>query len=273
MDSRRKAIIGIYASADVDQHALGHLAADLQLPIIDTSPLSMLSEGLMLVLNSDNTLWLYTCGPSAPGPIKVDFVRGGAAHRRQFGGGKGQLIAKAIGLKSNFKPTVLDVTAGLGRDAFVLATLGCEVALLERHPVVFHLLKNGLQRAAEATDDALREIVSRLTLCNVDGCTYLADERVLFDVIYLDPMFPERHKSARVKKEMFALHHLVGHDLDAGELLQRALTKARYRVVVKRPRKSPTIAQHYPALNLVEAGFSLQGKTTRYDIYPIGKMP
>ena len=83
------------------------------------------------------------------GGVYVDFVEGAVAHRRKFGGGRGQSIAKAVGLKSGAMPTVVDATAGLGRDAFVLASLGCKVTLIERSPVVGALLQDGLARAAQ----------------------------------------------------------------------------------------------------------------------------
>ncbi|MCT1282181.1 class I SAM-dependent methyltransferase, partial [Pseudomonas aeruginosa] len=80
-------------------------------------------------------------------------------------------------------------------------------------------------------------------------------------VIYLDPMFPHRDKSALVKKEMRLFRPLVGDDLDAPALLQAALALASHRVVVKRPRKAPIIEGPKP-------GYSLEGKSSRYDIYP-----
>ena len=85
-------------------------------------------------------------GEDAAGPIRVDFVVGGGAHRRKYGGGNGQMIAKAIGRQPGVRPTVLDATAGLGRDAFVLASVGCHVRMLERNPVVAALLDDGLAR-------------------------------------------------------------------------------------------------------------------------------
>ncbi|HAD42901.1 MAG TPA: 16S rRNA (guanine(1516)-N(2))-methyltransferase, partial [Plesiomonas shigelloides] len=77
------------------------------------------------------------------GAICVDFVGGTMAHRRRFGGGRGEAVAKAVGIKKGYLPDVVDATAGLGRDAFVLASIGCRVRLLERHPVVAALLDGG----------------------------------------------------------------------------------------------------------------------------------
>lgn len=212
----------------------------------------------------ENGLQLQLLGPQAPGPVRVDFVEGGAAHRRQFGGGSGQMIAKAVGLQPGIRPRVLDATAGLGRDAFVLATLGCEMVLFERQPLIAALLEDGLGRGREDAD--VRPIVERM--CLLQGNAIELMEHWQGDppqVIYLDPMFPHREKSALVKKEMRLFRPFVGDDLDAGTLLEQALALASHRVVVKRPRKAPAIEGLKP-------GYNLEGKSSRYDIYPKKKL-
>jgi 16S rRNA (guanine1516-N2)-methyltransferase len=189
------------------------------------------------------------------GRIFVDFCAGGAAHRRLYGGGTGQMIAKAVGVSAKILPEVLDATAGLGADA-----------LMERSPVVFALLEDGLARArcfAEQGDEALAGILARMQLLPGDSIEYLQGQtQSVADVIYLDPMFPERRKSAAVKKEMQAFHAVVGADSDSERLLQAALTKARYRVAVKRPRLAPAIQGATPS-------HSIEGKSSRYDIYAL----
>ena len=156
------------------------------------------------------------------GPVLVDFVEGAVAHRRKFGGGRGQSIAKAVGLKSGANPTIVDATAGLGRDAFVLASLGCQVTMLERHPVVAALLADGLQRAQQDSEigDWMR---ARMSLRAGSALENLQQLDFTPDVVYLDPMFPHRQKSALVKKEMRVFQSLVGADLDADALLPAAL--------------------------------------------------
>lgn len=194
------------------------------------------------------------------GPVRVDFLSGAVAHRRQFGGGSGQMIAKAVGIQSGIRPAVLDATAGLGRDAFVLAQLGCEVTLIERHPIIAALLEDGLQRATSDCDVA--PLVARMHLIHKDAISAMQHwEAVAPQVIYLDPMFPHREKSALVKKEMRLFRPLVGSDDDAPALLEAAMALATHRVVVKRPRIAPAIAGPAP-------GYSLEGKSSRYDIYP-----
>ncbi len=201
-------------------------------------------------------------------PIKVNFTGGKAAHRRQFGGGRGQPIAKAVGLQvARVTPHVFDATAGLGGDAFVLASLGCRVTMAERSPVAHALLSDGLQRARQVAtlgaDTALLKILDNMTLLSIDSHRMLDSAGVFVaDVVYLDPMFPERGKSAAVKKEMQAFHQLIGDDSDAATLLNLALKAAEYRVVVKRPRLAEPLGGRAP-------GHQLMGKSTRFDIYPV----
>jgi len=198
--------------------------------------------------------------------VRCDFIAGELRHRRLYGGGKNQMILKAIGLNKH-KPSVMDLTAGLGRDSYVLATAGARVTMFERQPIVAALLADGLQRLRSGGDEQELAIAQRLFLHEGDSLTCAAAlaEQEAPDVIYLDPMFPERGKTAKVKKSMAFFHHLVGSDDDAAALLPLALATARYRVVVKRPRHAPPLAD-------MEPGLCFEGKSTRFDVYPLKKM-
>ncbi|MGU5716343.1 class I SAM-dependent methyltransferase [Aeromonas taiwanensis] len=193
------------------------------------------------------------------GAVYVDFVEGAVAHRRKFGGGRGQSIAKAVGLKSGAMPTVVDATAGLGRDAFVLASLGCKVTLIERSPVVAALLQDGLSRAALDPEIGpwVRERMQLRQGPAVETLLALAERP---EVIYLDPMFPHKQKSALVKKEMRVFQSLVGADLDADALLPAALRMADKRVVVKRPDYAGWLNEHKPSM-------AIETKSNRFDVY------
>ncbi|MEH6549529.1 MAG: class I SAM-dependent methyltransferase [Pseudomonadales bacterium] len=209
---------------------------------------------------------LCQCGAKAPGPVFVDFSEGKARHRRLQGGGKGQLIARAVGLNKVSSPSVLDATAGLGQDAWVLASLGCTVHLLERSAIVAALLIDGWQRALTSSDGDVASIATRMTVESSDALTYLLSAQApVADVIYLDPMYPHSKKTAAVKKEMSSFRDIVGTDEDSGDLLAAALEKARYRVVVKRPRIGAFLGGRAPATQL-------SGKSSRYDIYTLKKM-
>ena len=202
-------------------------------------------------INGQTRLELRKLDEPKLGAVYVDFVSGVMAHRRKFGGGRAEAVAKAVGVKG--------ATAGLGRDAFVLASVGCKVRLIERHPVVFLLLQDGLQRAYADTEIGAM-LQANLQLLNVKHLSELNPETDFTDVVYLDPMYPHKQKSALVKKEMRLFQHLVGGDLDADQLLEPALNLARKRVVVKRPDYAEFLAQIPPH-------FSRQTKNHRFDIY------
>ena len=244
------------------------LAQRLRLPI-KKADIAQSGQSAFFLLVAESGLTLHQAGSPNKG-IRVDFAGGGLRHRRLYGGGKNQQIAKAVGIGPKFRPLVADLTAGLGRDGFALASLGAEVILCERHPVVFALLEDGVQRAAReaAGDSELARIIDRMHLKRIDALGFLEKLHPgeMPDVIYLDPMFPARDKSAQVKKEMAIFQHLLDHETGTGNLLNAALGKARFRVVVKRPL-------HAAFLEDIKPGYSIKGSSTRFDIYPIRKVP
>ena len=230
------------------------------------------SQSLFALVLTDERLELRKLDEPKLGAIYVDWVTGAVAHRRKFGGGKGQAIAKAAGLNKGVMPTVLDGTAGLGRDAFVLASLGCKVQLVERHPVVAALLDDGLQRAKQDPEigDWVQERVNLIHASSHDALHQLAQDPNFArpDVVYLDPMYPHpegKKKSALVKKEMRVFQSLVGADNDADGLLEPALALATKRVVVKRPDYAEWLNQHKPTM-------AIETKKNRFDVYVLSAM-
>ena len=198
-------------------------------------------------------------GSSRQRPVRADFLSAAIEYRRRYGGGYRQPLARAVGVTGKSKPEVLDTTAGLGRDSFILATLGCRVTLLERSAVVGALLADGLRRGRG--DRGIAPSIARMSLVIADAAAWLADPRERpFDVIYIDPMFPERRKSALVKGEMQLLHELIGTDEEVDPLLAAALGHHDARVVVKRPRLGAGSL-------LREPDFVLRGKSSRFDVY------
>ncbi|WP_276894701.1 class I SAM-dependent methyltransferase [Frischella perrara] len=217
-------------------------------------------EHSIFQLNNENGyLTLFKTDEPKLGGIAVDFVGGALAHRRRFGGGRGEAVAKAVGIKGDYLPTVLDATAGLGRDAFVLAALGCRVTMFERHPVVVALLEDGLKRAYLDSEMGML-LQQNLRLIPNNSLTAMADITHKVDVVYLDPMFPHRQKSALVKKEMRIFQQLIGSDNDADSLLILARQMANKRVVVKRPDYAGFLNNQKPVS-------SIKTKNHRFDIY------
>jgi 16S rRNA (guanine1516-N2)-methyltransferase len=245
--------IRVEAKTDQGQEQAALWAARLGLPLQD-------ADADFALQVTEHGLQLQQLGDDAPGPVRVDFVEGAVAHRRLFGGGSGQMIAKAVGIQPGVRPRVLDATAGLGKDAFVLASLGCEMSLIERQPIIAALLEDGLLRGRQ--DREVGSIIGQMRLLTGNSIELIrAWQGEPPQVIYLDPMFPHREKTALVKKEMRLFRPLVGDDMDAPALLAAALALATHRVVVKRPRKAPCIDGPKP-------GYALEGKSSRYDIYP-----
>ncbi|MCX7120663.1 MAG: class I SAM-dependent methyltransferase [Gammaproteobacteria bacterium] len=224
------------------------LSEKLKLPLTELN----LQNYKALLIVTETHLALKINSENSFSPLFVDFLQGPLNHRRHCGGGKKQSIAKAVGIKSKQKLHVLDVTAGLGRDAFVLATLGCDVMMCERSP------SDGLLRAQQ--EYWFQQL--SLKLINVDALNYFSqlDEKNYPDVIYIDPMFPEKTKSALVKKEMRILREVVGDDVDAEALLPAALKIAKKRVVVKRARLAPLLCNQKPDI-------VFEGKSSRFDVY------
>lgn len=216
-------------------------------------------NAMLALVQTNERLELRKLDEPKLGAIAVNFVDGTLAHRRKFGGGRGEAVAKAVGIKGDYLPTVIDATAGLGRDAFVLASIGCRVKLVERHPVVRALLEDGLQRAYQDADIG-SFMQERMILIDARTIDELSPEREFADVVYLDPMYPHKQKSALVKKEMRVFQHLIGADLDSDSFFAPAKQLAHKRVVVKRPDYAPYLDNQTP-------DFSHTTKNHRFDVY------
>jgi 16S rRNA (guanine1516-N2)-methyltransferase len=257
----------VVVAADAADERSAALAAQLNLPLVfalDELPTSCLAW----LGYRDSHLSLYPFDTRQSGPIAVDFVAGATA-RRALGGA--ELIVKAVRGRSKQPLTVLDATAGLGRDSFVLASRGFAVIAIEREPIIAALLADGLARAGIA-DTAVAEIAALITLQQAEAVDYLANlsEHERPDVIYLDPMFAPAQKSALVKKDMRLFQQLLHRPLTSQSLaeqqqadallLQTARNNARLRVVVKRSAKAQPLAALAP-------DYTLSGKAVRFDVY------
>lgn len=170
-----------------------------------------------------------------------------------------ELLVRAAKIKGASNPTVIDATAGLGEDAFLLAAAGFTVELYERDPTIAALLRDGLERAA--TDPASTDIVSRMHLHEQNSVSALAALEQSPDVVYLDPMFPERSKSAAVRKKM-QLMQRIEHPTTAEDettLVEAARATHPRKIVIKRPVKGPWLANIKPS-------YSITGTSVRYDV-------
>ncbi|MDO7557306.1 MAG: class I SAM-dependent methyltransferase [Loktanella sp.] len=197
----------------------------------------------------------------APAELRVDFVMGAVAHRLRFGGGRGQDIAKAMGFRNGNTPTIIDATAGLGRDSFLLASLGAHVTMIERSEKMHMLLEQGMERAFNEGGQ-FREIIERMTLLKGDAKDIIPT--LTAEAILIDPMHPERKNSALVKQDLRQVRDIVGSDEDAADLVRLAIMHAQKRVVLKWPAKAD------PIEGVQKCSHQILGKTTRYDVFMTG---
>lgn len=247
--------IALICESPAKQSEAKHLALELDLSLLEKPPFPP-----YLLVVTDQRLELRQIQPPGPGPVSVDFLAAGITYRRRHSMVKNEAIARAMGLKK-IRPTVLDGTAGLGKDSFILAALGCQVQLYERSPIISALLADGLRRAREDKD--IRPIINRMNMTKTDSKRVIPVATILRpDVIYLDPMYPHRPKSGLVKKEMRYLRAIVGDDPDSDKLLPWALNLAAKRVVVKRPNYAKHLGPP-PSL-------TVKSKKNRFDVYLTG---
>jgi len=198
--------------------------------------------------------------------LRIDFTSP-KLKRRAAQSGKSELLLKAIGARENLR--VLDCTAGLGVDAYLMAAYGCKVTLLEQSTVLGLMLQQALDRAC--SDPEHDVVAERMQLQHVNAVEYLkkylrgietggTDQMPLFDVIYIDPMFPPRTKSAEVKGEMQVLQKFVGKTGNVNILLENALATDTKRVVIKRPLRGGDIEGFTPS-------YQQKAKASRFDVY------
>ena len=190
--------------------------------------------------------------------LKCSFIEGPILHRLKYGRGRGQNLAKAVGMKSNKNRTIIDSTAGLGYDAFILASLGANVTLIERSKQIYDLVKAGILEA-KSYGGEISKIVDRMDLLFGDSKDILPS--ISPEVILIDTMYKDRKKSALVKNNMRLVREVVGSDPDYIDLINVALNCASKRVVIKQPRYAE------PLKDIKACSHQILGKTIRYDVY------
>ena len=190
--------------------------------------------------------------------LKCSFIEGPILHRLKYGRGRGQNLAKAVGMKSNKNRNIIDATAGLGYDSFILASLGAKVTLIERSQKIHELLQNGIDEGISFGGE-IEKIINRMELLFGDSKDILP--KLTPEVIMIDTMYKDRKKTALVKNNMRLVREIVGSDSDYIELLKVALNCAKNRVVLKQPRYAEPIKE------IRKCSHQILGRTIRYDVY------
>ena len=190
--------------------------------------------------------------------LKCSFIEGPILHRLKYGRGRGQNLAKAVGMKFNKNRNIIDATAGLGYDSFILASIGAKVTLIERSQKMYELLQNGIDEGISFGGE-IGKIIKRMELVFGDSKDILP--KLTPEVIMIDTMYKDRKKTALVKNNMRLVREIVGPDSDYVELLKVALNCAKNRVVLKQPRYADPIKE------IRKYSHQILGKTIRYDIF------
>lgn len=264
------AVILIEDSGSLSANENAHLLAKRLNLQVHTIPLSPANKGDKVkpyagaqwqLVFKEQGLSLRVASEPTWSDIRVDFCSEALNYRKLHGGGRNESVAKAIGIKGKQSLKVLDCTAGMGTDSFIMASVGAHVTLIERSSIISALLSDALQRAHQAQLD----VCQQMQLIQSDGIDYLNDNtgKHDFDVVYLDPMFPHKKKSALVKKEMRAFQLLLGPDQDSEQLLSAAINFAAKRVVVKRPSSAPALINEQG----LKPSMAISSKKHRFDVY------
>ena len=190
--------------------------------------------------------------------LKCSFIEGPLLHRLKYGKGRGQNLARAVGMKSNKNRNIIDATAGLGYDSFILASLGAKVTLIERSEKMHEILQNGINEGVSFGGE-IKKIINRMDLLFGDSKDILP--KLSPEVIMIDTMYKDRKKTALVKNNMRLVREIVGPDSDYVELLKVALNCATNRVVLKQPKYADPIRE------IRKCSHQILGKTIRYDIF------
>jgi 16S rRNA (guanine1516-N2)-methyltransferase len=238
----------VYAQDGADWEEAEQLAAKLHVRAVQEKAEAERAD-LFLQLSPDGLQ--LTDGKLA---LRGDFTK--QLSRLRQGNLPRELLVRAAKIKGIHTPTVVDATAGLGEDALLLAAAGFSVQLYEYDPVIAALLKDAMRRAAKEPE--LADIVSRMQVFEEDSVKALPQLPTAPDVVLLDPMFPARQKSALIKKKFQLLQKLESPCAEEDALMQAAIEAHPRKIVVKRPRKGPFLAERKPS-------YSLQGKAIRYD--------
>lgn len=209
-----------------------------------------------IFLKENNILYLKNCNSNLPA-ICCDFEDKSLLYRLKASG-KNQELEKACGISKNIK-TIIDTTAGMGKDSFLLASYNTKVIMIEQNKLIYYLLQDGIKRGIDSNNYKIKNICNNMILYNNNSINFLQNIYEKVDCIYLDPMFTKENGKSLVKKEMQIFHNLAFYG-DNTKLFDIAMQKAKNRIVVKRMIDSQLLINKQP-------DYQIKGKTIRYDIY------
>ncbi len=240
----QKTVISIKCD-DASRRLANQLAEFLNAPIIEQEhslDTKLLKTKFLLEINHDALSLRVVCQPKLK-PFCLDF------NMARPGKGKDPLL-RAIGANTR---SVIDVTAGWCTDALHIARHGIKVLAIEQNRIVAALTTHAARKIEQP------DLKNRFILMNGNSIDLLDSLAQSPDVVYLDPMYPEKSKQSATRKELMLLRDIVGAQYNSQQLFERAMAWAKHRVVVKRP--------HYAAPLASGKVGETRSKLIRFDIY------
>lgn len=239
----------VISGKKVDRDMAKRLAEEFNTEVISEAPKGKNARYFML----DKDGLTFICENQE---LKGDFTR--LLPRVTGGHLQHEILLKVAKLPEDVQHEIraVDATAGLGEDSFILAAIGYRVHMYEHNPITAALLKDALIRAKK--DPKTKEIASRMTLEKGDSKEMLGRLDYIPDVVYLDPMYPEKKKSAQSKKKLQVLHMIEAPCADEIELMEAALSTKARKIIIKRPPEADFLAGKEPS-------HSVERKAVRYD--------
>uniref|UniRef100_UPI0040281187 class I SAM-dependent methyltransferase n=1 Tax=Megasphaera elsdenii TaxID=907 RepID=UPI0040281187 len=154
--------------------------------------------------------------------------------------------------------TILDCTCGFGADAAVVSfglPTGSRVDALEVSPLLEAVTSWGFSHFVHKKDDVTAAL-RRISLRRGDYRDYLlSDEGPVYDVLYFDPMF---QRPVEASCQFQPVRAIMEHGGLTRDLIERALQKARRRVVIKE-RDFRQLCRDFPEVTLYGGKYSRIG--------------
>ena len=203
------------------------------------------TNGLSFILCTNNTTKL----------INVNFMNGKLGWRLKRADHESNL-KKALGKTKN-SLKIFDATAGLLSDAMIFLSLGHKVVAVEQSKIIFLLVDDAIKRAKNEIP-----FLKNINLINANSLDIYKSSKELFDIVYLDPMYPILKKNIKKSGDLNSLRSILKIEnilIDEDSLIDGFMKTDYKKLVLKRPLKAKKLHSNI--------NYQVKGKSTRFDIY------
>ena len=152
--------------------------------------------------------------------------------------------------------SILDCTGGFARDAAILASLGNNITLIERNPLIMSLLVDAKEKIKI---DDIRYIFSRIKSRFGNCIDFIRNTNKHFDYIYFDFMFNTNKSALPSKNEQF-LRKIVKNDINENiDIINETIQRVRSKIIIKEHISS----NDYDNFDIIN---TYKGKTVKYHL-------